>query len=140
AAQPAPAAWLLGTKHKDEPSLVAVICKAGRFGRIVDEDGAGRLRICAGVECELEVASLAGFRDGGEHADDVAVTQSHASRDAFQRGSPPQEGPVDAAAVHDEPLRALALEGAVARASDQPLRVRLEGDVVGIGVSADGYA
>jgi hypothetical protein len=57
----------------------------------------------------------------------------------LQAAASPEERPVDAAAVHDEPTTALALKRAVGCTSDQELGVRLESDVVRLGKATDAH-
>ena len=49
----------------------------------------------------------------------------------------PKEGAVEAAAVDEEPVSALAFQRAVSRASDEKLWVGLEGDLVHLRKAAD---
>ena len=74
---------------------------------------------------------------GGEHADDVSVVQRHAVGHLLQLAAPPEERPVDAAPVDDEPVSALVLERAVGLARDEQLRIGLERDVVDLRQAAD---
>jgi hypothetical protein len=133
----------LAAPHEHETGLVRVVAEAlhrlirGRGGLGC---GPRSLRVSRRVEGELEEAPLTLVGDRGEDADDVAVSERRALDHPPKRARPPDEGPVDAAAVDDEPARSLPLEGAVARAGDQELRVGLEGDVVGLGEAADGDA
>ena len=70
----------------------------------------------------------------------VAVVERRALAHALRAAASPQERPVDAAAVDDEPARARALERAMAGAGDEELGIRLEGDVVDVGQPTDGDA
>src|SRR5262249_60377634 len=73
-------------------------------------------------------------------ADDVAVVQSCSVLNALQLAVALQERAVDAAAVHHDPARTLALEGAVRGARHEQLRIRLQRDVVRLGKAVDSYA
>jgi hypothetical protein len=89
------------------------------------------------MEGELEVAPLTTLRGGSQDGDNVAVVERHAPFDALQIGAAADEGPVDAAAVDQEPAVALALERAVGDACDEALGVRMERDLVLVGQPAD---
>src|SRR5512132_3076983 len=89
------------------------------------------------MEGKLEIAALPGLRDRGQDADHVAVVERSAFDDALQAALSSNEGPIDAAAVDDEPPGSRPLERAMRGAGDQKLRIRLEGDVVDIRKAAD---
>src|SRR5512132_4384292 len=89
------------------------------------------------MEGKLEIAALPGLRDRGQDADHVAVVERSALDDALQAALSSNEGPIDAAAVDDEPPGSRALERAMRGASDQELEIRLKGDVVDLRKPAD---
>ena len=57
----------------------------------------------------------------------------------LQAAASPEERPVNAAAVQNEPTTALALKRAVGRTSDQELGVRLQSDVVRLGKATNAH-
>src|SRR5512132_4467356 len=92
------------------------------------------------MEGEFEIAALPGLRDRGQDADHVAVVERSALDDALQAARSSNEGPIDAAAVDDEPPGSRALARAMRGAGDQKLRIRLEGDVVDLRKAADRHS
>ena len=102
--------------HEDETSLVRVVAEAlgRRYGRDGFGDRTRGLRVPRVLEGELEEASPVRLGDRGEDANGVTVVERCAFGHPPKLLAPPDEGSVDAAAVHDEPASFLTLERACA--------------------------
>ena len=123
----------LAAADEDEPRRVRVVAQARNEVRR-ERDGLWhrprRLGVGNRAEGELEVAPLVVRTARRNHADDISVAERRPPLDASKLAAAPDERSVDAATVDDRPACSLPLERAVGGATDEPLGIRLEGDVV----------